>query len=590
MSRGGISSILKASWSENVPSIFVSHIALASSNASSAQSRTSSSNRSTTHQSTSTSVHGFEPSPSGAANATTNLSPTYGSLSASLSAQTSAWSAMSATAPGLMPPTGPFPASGLVPHSNLRYSTVQSGPAPNSSVLSEEETSLEDLGEAISHEQHRWPLLLLSHGLTGTPEIYTTYGEQLASLGHIVIAPAHTDGSCAETYIRHDNDVWESRHEQVNERVEDMRCILDILQGSIRHRPSMRRNTSFSDSSSSFSSTTPNSTPRDGRSSPRDASSCHSSSNSYSNASHITQSNLSSSFPSSASLSSSSRSSSSSSIGSRIRIGGNLEHENPPSPKRRRSAFSTFSSLSNYETESQGESLETMGREENGERTEEDCGSSSSSSGSMPTALSIERQQREYEYQQMKALKALGERIDFNRVGVVGHSFGGATAVHLVQQDERVKTGVSWDGWMYPLASPSASAPQGKPFMFVNSDGFQWEENVSHMRQWCAHNNSAGGHIVTLKHTNHHNFNDLPFFLHPILSKWIANHTKAWVGRADPTQTTQLAVALAATFTQRVFEPYQIATPASLRTTIRDCVLAHNSKVLVDFIPSGGDR
>jgi len=67
----------------------------------------------------------------------------------------------------------------------------------------------------ISTRMTKWPAIILSHGLignqkfrflwnpsscidAGVPEIYSTFGEYLASSGYIVFAPAHTDGSCPE--------------------------------------------------------------------------------------------------------------------------------------------------------------------------------------------------------------------------------------------------------------------------------------------------------------------------------------------------------------------------------------------------------
>lgn len=330
-----------------------------------------------------------------------------------------------------------------------------------------------ELANMISHDHARWPLVLFSHGLTGTPEIYTTYGEQLASLGFIVIAPAHTDGSCAESYVPHADDAWEERNTQVNERVADLRSILDTLQ-SLSHRPNFHPTAE----------------------SPR----------------------------------------------------GTHDPSLPSSSYASRSSFSAYVQ---------------------------------SPDASQPVDPETE--------QILGSLRALSERIDFTRVGVCGHSFGGATAVQTLQQDSRVVAGVSWDGWMYPLAPPTTPIHQSKPFLFINSDGFQWEENVSYMRQWSSHS-AAGGHIVTMKQTSHHNFNDLPFYAHPFLTRWIANNSRGWFGRADPTQTTQLAVALAAAFNKRAFCRDDPATPSILRTTIRDCVLAHTSKVLVDYIPNGGLR
>lgn len=272
------------------------------------------------------------------------------------------------------------------------------------------------ISDQISRERATWPLLLFSHGLTGTPELYTTFGEQLASLGFIVVAPAHTDGSCSESYT-HISDNWDMRHKQLNQRVADMQAILDALQSN---------------------------------------------------------------------------------------------HSAP--------------------------------------------------------------------------LSRLASRINFETVGICGHSFGGATAAQMVNGDARVATAVSWDGWMFPLATPSSSSANTKPFLFINSDGFHWDDNLTHMRNWCAHN-SSGGHIVTLKGTNHHNFNDLPFFGHPSVVNYIAKNTDGWFGETDPVQATKISVSLAAAFFAKVFQTDSSPDADTLKITIRECVLEHTSKVIVDYVP-----
>lgn len=268
------------------------------------------------------------------------------------------------------------------------------------------------LSDQISREREKWPLVLMSHGLKGNPEIYTTYGEQLASQGFVVIAPTHTDGSCSESYD-HSSESWEQRHRQLNQRVRDMQHILDQLQTS---------------------------------SDPR--------------------------------------------------------------------------------------------------------------------------------------LSRLAARINSQTVGICGHSFGGATAAQMVEADKRIATGVSLDGWMFPLCS--SVNRNSKPFLYINSDSWQWEENLLHMRQWCQ-NNAAGGHIVTLKGTSHHNYNDLPFYIHPALRRWVSRNLKGWFGAADPEQATRLAVSLTAAFFSSVFG--SSTSPDSLRAVIRKCVVENSSKAIVDYVP-----
>jgi hypothetical protein len=58
-------------------------------------------------------------------------------------------------------------------------------------------------------------------------------------------------------------------------------------------------------------------------------------------------------------------------------------------------------------------------------------------------------------------------RFDLSRVGILGHSFGGATAAEACWMDSRFKAGIDMDGDLYGEVA-DVSAPQ--PFFFMNSD------------------------------------------------------------------------------------------------------------------------
>ncbi len=60
----------------------------------------------------------------------------------------------------------------------------------------------------------------------------------------------------------------------------------------------------------------------------------------------------------------------------------------------------------------------------------------------------------------------LARRIDFERIGALGFSFGGAAAAQLARDDPRVKAAVNLDGWMFGSA---AGRGVPKPFLIVSS-------------------------------------------------------------------------------------------------------------------------
>jgi dienelactone hydrolase len=58
----------------------------------------------------------------------------------------------------------------------------------------------------------------------------------------------------------------------------------------------------------------------------------------------------------------------------------------------------------------------------------------------------------------------LYQKIDSSKIGVIGHSFGGATAVQVCRRDDRVKAAINLDG---PLYGVHATVPFSKPVLFI---------------------------------------------------------------------------------------------------------------------------
>lgn len=59
--------------------------------------------------------------------------------------------------------------------------------------------------------------------------------------------------------------------------------------------------------------------------------------------------------------------------------------------------------------------------------------------------------------------------IDMRNIGVMGHSFGGASAFHETQFSPKVKAGINMDGTLYDLNLPQDRI---KPFMFLRAEEF----------------------------------------------------------------------------------------------------------------------
>ncbi len=62
----------------------------------------------------------------------------------------------------------------------------------------------------------------------------------------------------------------------------------------------------------------------------------------------------------------------------------------------------------------------------------------------------------------------LSDRLDMDKVGMFGHSFGGATAAQMLLADNRVKAALNMDGTLY--GQPVPEGGYGKPYMQMNAE------------------------------------------------------------------------------------------------------------------------
>ncbi|XP_074093212.1 platelet-activating factor acetylhydrolase isoform X2 [Macrotis lagotis] len=105
-------------------------------------------------------------------------------------------------------------------------------------------------------------------------------------------------------------------------------------------------------------------------------------------------------------------------------------------------------------------------------------------------------------------LRQLKGTIDENKIAVMGHSFGGATTIQSLSQDQRFKCGIALDAWMVPLSDELYSrVPQ--PLFFINSERFQTAENVMKMRKFYLPDRERK--MITIKGSVHQNFPDFTF-------------------------------------------------------------------------------
>lgn len=119
-------------------------------------------------------------------------------------------------------------------------------------------------------------------------------------------------------------------------------------------------------------------------------------------------------------------------------------------------------------------------------------------------------------------------RLDLGRMGVWGHSFGGASAAETCARDARCKAGADLDGYLYGDVV-ERGLPQ--PFLFVWSEPDTADANWQQASRDLA---SARRHMpgevyqVTVPGARHFNFSDLALFDSPLL------RLEGLVGSIDP--------------------------------------------------------
>ena len=90
---------------------------------------------------------------------------------------------------------------------------------------------------------------------------------------------------------------------------------------------------------------------------------------------------------------------------------------------------------------------------------------------------------------------------DLSKIGVLGHSFGGATAIVASYNDNRINACINLDGWMEPVKSEIIQSGLKIPFLYIGQE--KWDDTpLNHIKLDSLILSSSGSKelIVGAKH------------------------------------------------------------------------------------------
>ena len=124
-----------------------------------------------------------------------------------------------------------------------------------------------------------------------------------------------------------------------------------------------------------------------------------------------------------------------------------------------------------------------------------------------------------------KGKSFFANKLDLDRIGIMGMSFGGAAAGQLCLQDDRCKAGISLDGFQF---GDTIAEPLKKPFMFL-----QAETGAAGVNRDVYEDTQADAYFLVIDGAKHQNFTDFSIF-----STFDKN--KNFLGKIDGTQMEKI--------------------------------------------------
>jgi dienelactone hydrolase len=135
--------------------------------------------------------------------------------------------------------------------------------------------------------------------------------------------------------------------------------------------------------------------------------------------------------------------------------------------------------------------------------------------------------------------------IDSARIGIIGHSLGGSTAVQMGRRDSRIRVVVNLDG---PLYGENALQPFAKPMLFIFGSSvvpgmhtafgvvprhaaFMWRQYFNDnwlpiLKKFIALSSDVM-HVIVIDGIVHDTFSDYAFVVDPVIQPWLIDTAAA---------------------------------------------------------------
>jgi len=134
--------------------------------------------------------------------------------------------------------------------------------------------------------------------------------------------------------------------------------------------------------------------------------------------------------------------------------------------------------------------------------------------------------------------------LDFERIGLMGHSFGAATSIVTASAFKQFKCVVDLDGWMLPVPEQVIKQGLDVPFLILMSEHFTYlhKDIMDPQLELFNRSQNPANMMGVLFGTKHTDFSDTPLYYSSQISKWGKKKlTQAMTPRTALNYTTELA-------------------------------------------------